>query len=107
MVVPYFGMLSVNRYKIPGTRVTRAEVRTWMDILASQVKGCGARPPIRVKVQGLFRTEHKPDIHNLHKVIGDAIEKGLGINDRHFVFDDQESKFGYAKSTLEITLQWE
>ena len=93
------GDLSVNRYK--WGRFTKPVVKEWMRDLALVIRvvvsaqGSVFTPPITVTVGGCFRDKRSsPDLHNLHKVIGDALEDGLGINDKEFRFVDGESSYG-------------
>lgn len=44
--------------------------------------------PVQIQLSGRFMDKRVPDLANLHKVIGDALEAALGINDKHFLFRD-------------------
>ncbi len=103
------GVLSVNHYKYQG-RFTKPSVRQWMDELALVISQIARdkkfKPPVTIKVDGFFADQRAtPDLHNLHKVIGDAVEQGLGINDRDFRFQDGEVEIGANKPWLRITLK--
>lgn len=108
--MPYIGRnLSVNYYKIIGrggrpTHKTKPEVEYWMWELATKVKGFQPLDPTNVKIylKGNFKDERAPDLSNLHKVIGDAIRNGLGIDDKHFKFVDLERTYWAVEPTLEI-----
>lgn len=65
-----------------------------MDILASlaymECKDYTPTMPVQIAVSGRFKNERStPDLANLHKLIGDALEMALGINDKHFCFHDR------------------
>jgi Holliday junction resolvase RusA-like endonuclease len=101
------GILSVNRYKTREGAV-KSQVQRWMEDLAWAVsfewRKKRLEPPIRVRLDGYFKDPRVPDLHNLHKVIGDALENGLGINDREFRFEDGEVRVGVHEPVLRITL---
>ena len=111
VVMPYTGYhLSVNAMKIvvKGRRTHRnfSEVDDWMFQLAlkvSHLKG-QLKPPIKVGLFGKFRDERRPDLHNLHKVLGDALEEGLGINDKDILISDEGFELGYLDQELVITI---
>ncbi len=81
------GDLSVNRYKIKdrtghATKKTKKHVEAWMEDLAETVRShkdlhSVVGRPVTVKLSGKFRDERFPDLHNLHKVIGDALGPAL------------------------------
>lgn len=103
----YFGDLSCNNYKIPGTRVTKPRVKKWMEALAQAIKDCKPEmtPPITIKLSGRFRDSRYPDLSNLHKVLGDAVEMGLGINDRYYKFLDGSVETGCLNPELDIEVE--
>lgn len=111
IIMPYIGgVLSVNRYKIRGrgghpTNKTKPEVEIWMTQLADKVKGLGFGSDTVIELKGHFSDDRVPDLHNLHKVIGDAIKEGLGVDDKDFRFVDIGYSTGYSKPELEITLK--
>jgi len=110
VTMPYIGqVLSVNSYKLTigkrRTSRTRTEVTVWMWELADAVAGCKFIPPITVKIFGKFRDGRVPDLDNLHKVIGDALKVGLGIDDRHFIFVDLGYETGYLDPAIEIDIE--
>lgn len=104
IVMMYWGGLSVNRYKIGKTKCTDPKVKKWMSILAQVIKGYSSelQPPITIKLSGRFRDERYPDLSNLHKVIGDAVQMGLGINDKFYRFVDGEVTTGCLNPEIEI-----
>jgi len=113
IVMPYIGFhLSVNAMKIMrrGRRGPNfPEVDDWMFQLAlkvSHLKG-QFKPPIRVRLFGRFRDNRHPDLHNLHKVIGDALEKGLGVDDKYILISDGGFELGHEKQELVIALEGE
>ena len=114
--MPYIGRnLSENYYKIVGrggrrTNKTRPEVVLWMNQLADLVRehpdhaefyGNG----IEVKLWGRFKDERCPDLNNLHKVIADALEAGLGVNDRHLRFIDKGYTTGHPFPRLDMEIE--
>ena len=113
VVMPYIGKaLSVNYYKIVGkggvkTNRTRPEVTIWMRQLAERVKRFPIHPgdPLVILLHGRFVDDRAPDLSNLHKVIGDAIRDGVGVDDKSFKFVDLGYSIGYPRPVLEITLQ--
>ena len=63
-------------------------------------------PPLRIKVSGYFRDGRSvPDLSNLHKVIGDALKVGLGVDDRHFRFEDGEVVTGADEPKIVIEVR--
>lgn len=112
IVIPYIGFhLSVNAMKIVrgGRRTHRnfPEVDDWMFELASKVKHLRGevKPPIKVKLFGRFRDNRHPDLHNLHKALGDALEMGLDINDKDILISDEGFSLGHLDQELVITLE--
>jgi len=100
--------LSVNHYKWKG-RFTKPEVQVWMEDLASIIQIAAGHnrtmlkqhdfvPPISVRIDGFFRDKRHPDLSNLNKVVLDAVQQGLGINDKHFRAQD-----GYVAVAKEHT----
>uniref|UniRef100_A0A6M3LL18 Putative endodeoxyribonuclease n=1 Tax=viral metagenome TaxID=1070528 RepID=A0A6M3LL18_9ZZZZ len=106
--MPYTGSnLSVNHYKI-ARRYTRPEVKAWMEQLAWQLKGKHWKDwklPLVITCSGVFLNRRsQPDLHNLSKVICDALEDGTGINDKDMRWHDGDVKFGKTPE-LEIRIQ--
>lgn len=119
IVMPYIGgCLSCNNYKIVGrggrpTNCTKPEVRTWMTDLASKVSKYKSDlpmeervgwTPITIRLTGYFVDGRVPDLHNLHKVIGDAIKEGLQVDDKTFNFVDVGYETGSNSPFLEIEI---
>ena len=106
VVMPYIGgILSENAYKW-GTRGTKPFVKRWMRELAGKVKELDI-PQVgsyEIELFGRFTDERRPDLSNLHKVIGDALQKGLGVNDKTFRFVDKGYSLGHLSPELEITI---
>lgn len=111
--MPYIGyVLSVNGYQVVGrggrkTFKIKRQTEIWMGILTEKVQKLKPQTlglPVIVKLEGHFTDERYPDLHNLHKVIGDAIKVGLNIDDKYFQFEDGESLTGYSDPTIEITI---
>ena len=114
MIMPYIGKdLSVNYYKIIGrggrpTNKTKASVVFWMTQLSDKIVASDWRcwgGNVLITLLGKFVDNRAPDMHNLHKVIGDAIKTGLGVDDKGFRFEDLPYEIGYANPVIEITLQ--
>jgi len=106
IVVPYLGgILSENAYKY-STRGTKPFVRLWMKELAEKVRQLDIPryETYEIGVFGKFTDERRPDIPNLFKVISDAIEKGLGVNDKHFRLIDKGYELGWTDPELVITI---
>ena len=101
--IPYIGKgLSVNHYK-PDGRHTLPEVTEWMSILATLArwelnKGYKVKVPVIIHLYGRFKDNRStPDLHNLHKVIGDALKQVEYIpDDKEFLFQDE----GYSIDKL-------
>jgi len=99
--MPYNKNLSSNSYKIVGrggrrTNCTKPDVKLWMELLADKIREeedfyLFYGLPVKVKVDGYFLDNRRPDIHNLHKVIADAVEPALGINDKYIQCVDGEA----------------
>lgn len=107
ITMPYLGgILSENAYKFR-TRGTKPFVRMWMKELANKVRALNI--PIcefyEIGVFGRFTDERRPDISNLFKVTSDAIEDGLGVNDKYFRMKDDGYKLGYTNPELVITIK--
>ena len=110
--MPYIGShLSVNSMKIVvrGRRTHRNfdDVDDWMFELASKVEHLRGKvkPPIKVRLFGKFRDNRHPDLHNLHKCLGDALEKGLNINDKDILISDEGFELGHVEQELVITME--
>ena len=108
--MPYIGKaLSVNYYHLRfGTRITtkiRPEVKLWMSQLTEKVKGFEHDGRVHVSVFGKFTDGRVPDVHNLSKVILDAIKVGVELDDRHITFSSIGYGTGYVKPILVITLE--
>lgn len=107
IVMPYIGgILSENAYKWHQTKGTKPFVRLWMKELAEKVRllNIPESKSYEVGVFGKFTDERRPDISNLFKVTSDAIEKGLGINDKHFRLVDKGYELGHLDPELVITI---
>jgi len=72
----------------------KREARDWQDALAwlayAECHNYTVPQPVQIAVSGRFKDERStPDLANLHKLIGDALQMALGINDKHFCFHDR------------------
>lgn len=107
VVMPYIGgILTDNNYKIGRTRrKTRPIVTLWMRELAEKVQQLEVpqADSYRVGLFGRFWDERRPDLANLHKVIGDSLKRVL-IDDKHFFFYDRGYELGKFEMELEITI---
>ena len=111
VVMPYIGgVLSVNDYKIRGrggrpTNRTKTIVLIWMERLAGEVKDFKHNGSLVIELFGRFKDDRStPDLANLHKVIGDAIRDGIGLDDKYFKFIDRGYDVDNSSPTLNITL---
>lgn len=107
VMVPYIGgILSENTYKFHLTSGTKPVVKRWMRDLAEKVQELQIpkSDSYEIRLFGKFTDDRRPDLSNLHKVIGDAIEKGLGANDKNFLFVDVGVSLGHVDPELEITI---
>lgn len=110
IVMPYIGgCLSVNAYQVRiGTRLTtkiKPEVKRWMGQLEEKSRGFKHNGRMRVYVAGKFTDARVPDIHNLSKVILDAIKKGVELDDKDIDFTSNGYVTGVVKPVLVITLE--
>jgi len=99
------GVLSDNNFKFQ-TRGTKPFVRMWMRELEDKVRIANI-PQVgkyTIIISGFFTDERRPDLSNLHKVIGDSIKKGLSVDDKYFSYRDGEVKLGYVDPYLEIII---
>lgn len=110
VTMPYIGKdLSINYYKVVGrggkpTTGTKPNVKVWMMRLAGKVKNSdeSLSGDITIALWGKFKDSRIPDMANLHKVVGDAVSKGLGINDKFFKFVDLGFTTGCLKPEIDI-----
>jgi len=89
------------------THRNRPETQEWIDELtekASQYRG-QFTPPVTVGLSCQFRDGRHPDPDNLFKAICDGLEKGLGVNDKHFIPRVDKVETGYTIESLEIVLE--
>lgn len=112
--MPYIGKdLSCNYYKIVGrggvkTNKTKLNVEIWMTHLHMKIRNYPpseymdlAGKPLIVKLYGRFTDERStPDLHNLHKVIGDTVGPAFQINDRHLSFEDAGYTTGHYRPEI-------
>ena len=109
VTMPYIGgILSDNNYKIGKTKKkTRPIVVLWMNELSDKVSKLEIPQAgnYGISLWGKFWDERRPDLANLHKVIGDALQKGLAVNDKTFFFVDKGYELGIFEMELEITIR--
>ena len=96
--MPYIGKrLSVNHYMGKnkyGAWFIYPEVVQWMQALTASanyhLRNSKVKQPPTIHLSGIFKDyNNAPDLNNLHKVIADALQGALGINDREFRFHDE------------------
>ena len=105
--MPYFKDLSDNLYKIHNTYTTKGSVKSWMNLLADRIlPACIPEAgSYRIWVKGYFIDRRHPDIHNLHKVIGDALKQVLPKDDKYYIFQDEESEIGIISEYIRIGIE--
>ena len=107
--VPYQGYLSKNSSKFQGGRGFKPFVKMWMRELADKAKSLEVpkAEKYKISIYGKFTDDRRPDLANLHEVIGDALkgEKALGIDDKHFIFEDKGWELGHWDPTLIIFIE--
>ncbi len=112
--MPYLREVSVNSYHIVGkggrpTNAIKPSVLFWMADLADRIR---EHPdfddyygnPVTIHLTGHFVDERCPDLSNLHKVLADAIEPAIGVNDKEFRFIDVGYDTGHTPPYLDIEL---
>ena len=113
--MPYLREASVNSYKIVGkggrhTNATKPSVIAWMCELADRIR---EHPdfteyygsPCSIYVKGFFWDDRAPDVHNFFKVIADAIEPAIGVNDKYLKCIDENYETGHERQKLVIRLE--
>ena len=111
IVMPYLGgILSDNNYKFL-SKATKPIVNLWKRELAKKVEALKVPEAVgyEIRLFGRFTDERRPDLSNLHKVIGDSLKKtkkwvGLGVDDKHFGFVDIGYNLGAIDPEIEITI---
>lgn len=111
IVMPYIGgILTDNQYKFLSKR-NKPIVTMWKRELAAKVEALEVpkAESFEIRLRGFFPDERRPDLSNLHKVIGDALKKttvqaGLGIDDKFFFFVDVGYQTGKLDPELEIEI---
>ncbi len=99
-----------NRYT--GQTVLRSDVLKWMEQLGWMVRALmnssniSFNLPIKITLGAEFPTKVYPDLHNLVKVVCDAIKEGLGIDDKFYSVDvGQPWVVACCEPKLIITIQ--
>jgi len=85
----------------------KPKVRWWMKDLASKVSAANipSSKNYVVGICGHFRDERRPDIPNFFDIVLDAVQDGLGVNDKFFRARDDGYETGYLKQELIITVE--
>jgi len=105
--MPYIGgILSENSYKYL-TKGTKPIVKMWMRELKEKVEQLEipVAEEYEIGVFGRFYDDRRPDLSNLHKVIGDALKKALPVDDKYYRFVDLGCSTGFINPELEITIR--
>ena len=114
---PYTGAKECSVNHIYEGHRLRDSAKLWRDTLAMLIHAAivehyEPRPPITIRLYGKFRDNrgkrkiYVPDLANLHKQIGDAVEAALGIDDREFRFVDEGYEQGEPEPHLIIRIEW-
>ena len=104
--MPYIGgVISKNDFK--WGRGTKKEVKFWMGELAGKVRELGIPKFFKYEVGifGKFHDERRPDMQNLFEVVSDAVEDGLGVNDKNFIIADDGYSVGWERPILVIRIR--
>lgn len=107
VTVPYIGrILSKNYYKFPNGG-TRPAAKRWADRLSDKIRALPipTASSYRVGIRGHFADERRPDIQNLFDLISDAVQAGLGVNDKYFIMADDGCETSYPEPVLVITIE--
>jgi len=113
--MPYIGrVLSVNYYKVYDrrgvpTNTTKSVTQDWMDTLTRLIREHPEfesvhHKDVTIKLTGHFKDQRYPDLHNLHKIIGDAVEPAIEVNDKYIKFEDVGSFIGARVPILKIEI---
>ena len=96
----YLPAVSVNRNKTQ-RGIIRSDVKQWMSELTWAIRLMAAaeniewKAPLYVKIGGEFKDKRStPDLHNLSKVICDAIEDATEVNDRDYIVTCGKPQWG-------------
>jgi len=114
VLMPYIGgVLSVNDYKVYRkgftTNATKPIVKYWMSSLTARVKDHPEfesvhHKDVTIKLTGFFKDSRHCDLHNLHKIIADAIESAIEVNDKYAKFIDGDSLIGHHPPVIRIEI---
>lgn len=109
---PYTGsVISVNHYRYPRSPHLLPEAKKWQGDLTLMVRaetnrvGAQFESPVHIRLTGRYRNKRLScDYDNLHKVIGDAIEAAIGINDKEFRWQNAEPEYGVQQPEIVIEI---
>lgn len=101
IIMPYQRDLTDNhRLGKHGTRTfLKAHVRAWQDELCLRARNrmnldnLTLTPPLTIRMRYFLPVGNSLDVGNLHKSIGDGLKAGIGIDDRHFRYEDGEVEY--------------
>lgn len=112
IIMPYIGgCLSKNGSRIVGrggrrTNAYKPQTKLWMADLTEKVRGYFPGSHMTIHLFGKFVDDRSsPDLANLHEIIGDAIKRGIALDDQYYDFKDEGSLVGVVRPVIEMTLE--
>ncbi len=88
------------------------EARRWKDDLAAAVRSylqlngiLVPQAPVHVEVGARFYDRTMAlDLHNLSEIVCDAVQDGIGIDDKHFTFSTREPEFAHMMPEIRVSI---
>ena len=116
IVMPYNGCAgwSINHIKVGGNmawKLTPEAAATKTEIIWKAKNAIAFTTwipvaPLRVIIEGYFADKrHAIDIHNSLKLVCDALEDALGVNDKYFRVECLDPVFGSSSPSIIITVK--
>ncbi len=109
VTLPWVKDLTANHSKWHG-RYTVKHVRDWMGALTLYMRNALGQatmiPPITVRVDS--KEPRLVDLDNRMKIVWDAVKRGTGIDDKHFVAE--RGSYAYApaeRAEITVTVSWD
>ncbi len=111
VTLPWVKDLTANHSKWHG-RYTVKHVRNWMVVLTVQLAmafdalGIAPIAPLTVRVDS--KEPRLVDLDNRMKIVWDAVKRGTGIDDKHFVAE--RGSYAYApaeRAEITVTVSWD
>jgi Holliday junction resolvase RusA-like endonuclease len=109
IMMEYFTNLSVNHYKYYGTEFTKQEVKDWMADFFWVLSCMGKQRNINwhdyrltVRLDGKFKDNRQPDLHNFLKIVCDSVEDATFINDRLYAVECGVPEIGEPQLMITI-----